>query len=157
MLPLIREPPPFSRQNQASALQHNEFVDQCVEDLLGSGCIAKVVVKPCICSPLSVVENSKGKKINLRHLNQYLWKQKFKYEDLRIAMLLFQKGNYLFSFDLKSGYHHIDIVPSHHKYLGFAWKQILCVYCPPIWPFISMLHFHKNCAPFGPFLAIPRP
>ena len=27
--------------------------------------------------------------VNLRHVNQYLWKQKFKYEDLRVAMMLF--------------------------------------------------------------------
>ena len=25
------------------------------------------------------------------------------------AMLMFQKDDYLFSFDLKSGYHHVDI------------------------------------------------
>lgn len=28
---------------------------------------------------------------------------------------------YLFSFDLKSGYHHVDIAEHHCKYLGFAW------------------------------------
>ena len=27
-----------------------------------------------------------------------------------------------FIFDLKSGYHHIDIFPLHQTYLGFAWK-----------------------------------
>ena len=26
-----------------------------------------------------------------------------------------------FSFNLKSGYHHIDIFPDHCKYLSFAW------------------------------------
>ncbi len=67
-----------------------------------------------------VVSNA-GKKrlvINLRHLNRFLWKQKFKYEDLHVAMLLFERGDYMFSFDLKSGYHHVDI---HWKYLGFSW------------------------------------
>ncbi len=24
-------------------------------------------------------------------------------------------------FDLKSGYHHVDIFPGHRKYLGFSW------------------------------------
>ena len=60
--------------------------------------------------------------INLRHLNRFLWKQKFKYEDLRVAMLLFEKGDFLFSFDLKSGYHHIDIAEAHFKYLGVSWE-----------------------------------
>ena len=37
-------------------------------------------------------------------------------------MLLFERGDYFFSFDLKSGYHHVDIAPPHCKYLGFAWE-----------------------------------
>ena len=32
--------------------------------------------------------------------------ERFKYEDVRVAMTLFEKGDYLFSFDLKAGYHH---------------------------------------------------
>ena len=49
---------------------------------------------PVVCSPLSVVVSSGGKKrlvIDLRYLNGYLLKDSFKYEDLRIAMLMFQK------------------------------------------------------------------
>ena len=59
------------------------------------GCVVNVSDMPHICSPLSVVESSSGKKrlvLNLRHLNRFLWKQNFKYEDLRIAMCLFEKG-----------------------------------------------------------------
>ena len=91
---------------------------------------------PYICSPISVVESGSGKKrlvVNLRHLNKFLWKQKFKYEDLRIAMLLFERGDYLFSFDLKSDYHHVDIAVVHQKYLGFAWGG--CYYVFTVLPF----------------------
>ena len=28
----------------------------------------------------------------------------------------------MFSFDLKSGYHHIDIFPEHRKFLTFFWS-----------------------------------
>ena len=38
-----------------------------------------------------------------------------------MALLLCEKGDYLFSFDLKSGYHHVDIAEAQQKYLGFAW------------------------------------
>ena len=96
VLPLKTNPTPFSRQNQASALGNAEFVEESVAGLLTSGCIKEVDSIPYICSPLSVVESSGGKKrlvINLRHLNRFLWKQKFKYEDLRVAMLLFEKGD----------------------------------------------------------------
>ena len=73
-----------------------------------------------------MVANADGKLrlvLNLKYLNQFLWKDKFKYEDLRIAMLMFKKGDYLFTSDLKSGYHHIDIYQPHWKYLGFAWGE----------------------------------
>ena len=66
--------------------------------------------------------------INLRHLNQFLWKQRFKYEDLRVAMLLLEKGDYIFSFDLKSGCHHVDIAKEHWKYLGFSWESRFYVF-----------------------------
>ena len=33
-----------------------------------------------------------------------------------------KKDDYLFSFDLKSGYHHVDIFEPHRKFLGFKWK-----------------------------------
>ena len=29
----------------------------------------------------------------------------------------------MFSFDLKSGYHHIDIFEPHRQFLGFCWDQ----------------------------------
>ena len=119
-------PTQFYGKNQASAIENAEFVSECIAELVGGGCVRETETDPIICSPLSVVENGVGKNrlvMNLRHLNMFLYKQKFKYEDLRVAMLLFKKGDYMFSFDLKSGYHHIDIAQVHHKYLGFAWKQ----------------------------------
>ena len=30
----------------------------------------------------------------------------------------------MFSFDLKSGYHNVDIFAEHKKFLAFAWKFI---------------------------------
>lgn len=125
VLPLKSEPTPLVQCNQQSALNNAEFVRASVSELLTNRCVKQVAKVPYICSPISVVESSSGKKrlvINLRHLNKFLWKQKFKYEDLRTAMLLLEKGDYLFSFDLKSGYHHVDIAVVHQKYLGFAWE-----------------------------------
>ena len=67
-----------------------------IAELLDTGCIRAVLEHSLVCSPLSVVESSAGKKrlvINLRHLNRFffLWKQKLKYEDLRIAKMLFNR------------------------------------------------------------------
>lgn len=101
------------------------FVDEAVQNLLSHCCVSRVEQIPLVCSPLSVVANSDGKLrlvLNLRYLNQFLHVVSFKYEDLRVAALLFELKEYLFKFDLKSGYHHVDIHPDHQKYLGVQWE-----------------------------------
>lgn len=35
---------------------------------------------------------------------------------------LFQSGYFFFTYDLKSGYHHVEIFPDHRQYLGFSWR-----------------------------------
>ena len=35
---------------------------------------------------------------------------------------LFQSGYFFFTFDLKSGYHHVEIFPDNRHYLGFSWN-----------------------------------
>ena len=123
-LPLKSILGPFIRKNQDSVLKNVDLVAEAIKELEANRCVERVDKQPHICSPLSVVENGKGKYrlvINLRYLNQFLWKDKFKYEDIRIAMLMFQKDDYMFSFDLKSGYHHVEIYEPHRRYLGFQW------------------------------------
>lgn len=34
---------------------------------------------------------------------------------------MFRKNGYMFSFDLKSGYHHVEIFQPHQTFLGFSW------------------------------------
>ena len=124
VLPFYSEPAPYARPNQHSAQVEVEFVSKAVAELLNGGYIEKVSELPVVCSPLSVVTNGVGKKrlvVNLRHVNRSLWKQKFKYEDLRVAMMMFKQGEWMFSFDLKAGYHHVDVAKCHRKYLGFEW------------------------------------
>ena len=151
VLPLLMEPTVYTRPNQQSALDEAEFVDTAVSELLGGGYIEKVVYTPRVCSPLSVVCNGVGKKrlvVNLRHVNQCLWKQKFKYEDLRVALMLFNPGEWMFTFDLKAGYHHIEIVPHHHTFLGFAWRSDHYVF--------TVLPFGLSSTPYA-FTKIMRP
>ena len=46
-----------------------------------------------------------------------------KYEDLRTVLQMFFPGVLVFSFDLKSAYHHIDICEEHRKFLSFKWTS----------------------------------
>ena len=106
-LPLKFNPPSFSQNNHSSAGVHQEFVDDAVHSLLSNRCVVKVNKQPHICSPLSVVSNATGKLrlvLNLKNLNKFLHVVTFKYEDLCVAALMFEKNDYLFKFDLKSGW-----------------------------------------------------
>ena len=77
--------------------------------------------------------------LDLSHLNNYIVKTSVKYEDLRTVIQLLKKGDYVFSFDIKSGYHHIDIFEEHRKYLSFCWK----------FEDGTIRYFHFNVLPFG--------
>ena len=87
-------PPLHSQRNNKSIETHQKFVDEAVQSLLINKCIRRIEAEPWICSPLSVVLNSTGKLrlvLNLQYLNQFLHVTKFKYEDLRVAALMFEK------------------------------------------------------------------
>ena len=43
-----------------------------------------------------------------------------KYEDWKTAISYFAWGAYMFSFDLKSGYYHVEIFEGYQTYLGFS-------------------------------------
>ena len=93
-------------------------------ELVKNSAVVEVSSIPRVVSPLSVSISSSGKKrliLDLRHVNQSVWKQKIKFEDWRVFRTYVNKGEFLFSFDLKSGYHHVDIFPPHQTYLGFSW------------------------------------
>jgi len=42
---------------------------------------------------------------------------------MKVAGVLFDKNSFVFTFDLRSAYHHIDICESHTTYLGFSWQH----------------------------------
>ena len=110
-LPFVSVPQSKFFANQKSAHENSMFVTETTQDLLDTGCIKKVHERPIVCSPLLVVVNNSGKKrlvINLRYVNLFLWKEKLKYEDMRTALMLLESGDFLSTFDLKSGYHHVS-------------------------------------------------
>ena len=113
-------------KNNRSAEKHSEFVNEALAELLKSGRIIESKIRPHAVNPLSVSVQATGKKrliLDLRYINKYLKKFKVKYEDWKIGIAYFERSAYMFSFDLKSGYHHVEIHPEHQTYLGFAWKS----------------------------------
>jgi hypothetical protein len=67
--------------------------------------------------------------LDLRYINSFLEVQKFKYESIREVSQLAKLGDYLFSVDLKYGYHHVDVAPEFWQYLRFEWHGKYYVFC----------------------------
>ena len=103
-------------------------------------CVEEIISPPDIFNLLTVSVQANDKKrliLDLRHINLYVYKQKFKCENFYIIKNSFAKDFMVFSFDLKSGYHHIDIFPDHRKYLAISWKFV-----PGHTGFQHSLYFH---------------
>lgn len=112
--------------NHASAHEHADFVTTAVHDLIGTGAAVASQQRPTVVSPLGVVPKPNGRGfrliLDLRYVNAFLKKHKFKYESAADLRQLIAQGDYLFAFDLQSGYHHVDIHPDDQQYLGFEWQ-----------------------------------
>ena len=105
-LQMLTEPGVYHKANVKSALVNSEFVTKAIMELHVEeyGCIRWVIEWPQACSPVSVVDNSKGKKrlvLNLHYLNQFLLKEKFEYEDLHTSMLMFEREDLLYHVRVK--------------------------------------------------------
>ena len=123
-IPFVSLPPPKHSVNNLSAIKEADFVCEAILDLLKMHCIEELSEVPNIVNPLSVSIQSSGKKrliLDLRHVNLFVYKQKFKCEDLRVALSIISRVFSLFKFDLNSGYHHVEIFPEHRKFLAFSW------------------------------------
>ena len=60
-----------------------------------------------------------------------------KFEDWKVFQNYLSKEGSIFSFDLKSGYHHVDIYPPHQTFLGFSWvvDGVQKYFCFTVLPF----------------------
>ena len=87
-LPLLQIPTPFTARNNSSALEQSAFVENAINDLIRQGCVTEVFGQPIIINPLSASIQKSGKKrliLDLCHVNQFLYKKKFRCEDLHVA------------------------------------------------------------------------
>lgn len=153
-LPFLKIPENAEFRNNRSAETEKDFVSESIKELLESNRIKEVPFKPKIVNPLSVSSN-KGKKrliLDLRYVNKHLQTQKFKFEDWKTFQNYLIKDGFLFKFDLKSGYHHVDIHNSHQTYLGFSWS----VEGETKYFVFSVLPFGLSTAPFA-FTKVCRP
>ena len=119
-IPFLTLPWPMFKCNHRSALEDEEFVTSAIKEQ--TGCVVPSEQCPIVYSPLSVVARKLRLVLDLRYVNQFIPEQKLVQRlKLGSTKLMFNKGDYCFTFDLKSGYHHVDIHPNFRTYLGFSW------------------------------------
>ena len=118
---LIADVPNFERDNNNSfSKEHLEFGMGEIKKLIDSGKVEIVSQKPKIVNPLSVAVHPKLRLIlDCSFLNKFITVPSFKMDDYKTALSLFESDNYLFSFDMKDGYHHLLIHEDFRDYLGF--------------------------------------
>ena len=124
-IPFFDLPDNFVIPNRPSASKLKDFVNEAISELIERGCVKEVLNPPNFINPLHVVQQSSGKCrliLDLSYLNRFIWKQSVRFEDIRTVFDLFQSGYISFTFDLKSGYHHVELFPDHRQYLGFSWN-----------------------------------
>ena len=161
-LPLKSYPPSKMLRNNKSARNDMKFVQEEVQRLLSKGIVTEVSHMPHVVNPLTVAYSKSGKPrlvLDCHHINQYLHLFKFKYEDIKVAELMFRKGFFLFTFDLKSAYHHIDIFTGHRQYLGFSvqydrMKKRLRVQFLTIWGSLCGTYLFKSIKGRSEVLAV---
>ena len=140
-IPFFETPENAHISNNKSSLKSEEFVLDSISEMLKIGSIKEVKAPPKVINPLSVSENSAGKKrliLDLRYINEHLYKDKIKFDDWKcFENYLQHTDGYASEFDLKSGYHHVDVFEEHQTYLGFSWKinNILKFFVSAVLPF----------------------
>jgi hypothetical protein len=91
-----------------------------------------------VVSPLGVLRKRGAAKlrltVNIRYVNRHLGKKAFKIEELKDLAFMAERGDHAVSYDLMSGYYHVDLHPRSRTFVGFKWEGQYFVY---------------NCLPFG--------
>ena len=88
---------------------------------------------------------------------KFLHKPKCRYENLNSLSQVFEKDDCFFNWDLKLGYHHVNIYQPHQKYLGFSWvtngvERYFVFVFKVFFPFglsTACLYFTKLLKPFS--------
>ena len=117
---------------------------ESIQSLISKGAITVVAPHPQkFISTAFLVEKGQGTGefrpvINLRALNRFLPKEKFKMEGLHTARSLLRSGDYMMKLELKGAYYAVPIHQDSRKYLRFQFEGTT---------------FEFRCLPFGLSLA----
>ena len=112
--------------NNRSAFQHPEFVSQAICELLENDCIIEHSTPPFCANPFLVAE---GKKlvfvIDLRYVNNFLVSG-LSLKTFAHYLKSSKRGAGFFTWDLRSGYHHVYACVEHQPISVFLSVSMAC-------------------------------
>ena len=122
---LIGEVPQYEKSNNRSFFEHQDFALTELDNLIKAKKVEIVSKPPYVVNPLSVaVQPSKNRLVlDCSFLNKFILVPSFKMDDHKVALSFVKEGVYLFSFDMKDGYHHLAIHADFRDYLGFKFTK----------------------------------
>ena len=140
-IPFRASPPPKILRNNASSRGNEAFVRAEIDKLLDSGAVVETMLPATVVNPLSVATNNQKQRLvlDLRHVNPYIREFKCKLEGLDAFISTVNIRGHMITFDLKSGFHHVQINASQHQFLGFSYPD----------HHGRMRHFRFIVLPFG--------
>lgn len=117
---------PAPPDNPTLSAKESAFVDEEVSQLLRLGAIERTTPEQVrYLSPLKVTPKKNNKLrlvLNLWRLNEHVAAPKFRYESMKELQQIVQPGDYMFTIDLKNGFHHVPVHPDSRPFLAFRWK-----------------------------------
>ena len=154
-IPLNFIPPTCNLTNNKSARDQPELVSDAILKLLDGGYVIECRTPPHCVNPLTVAKDKELILVlDLRHVNKHIRTQSFRYEDIKSLPHLFAEKYWFFTWDLKSGYHHVGIYPPHRQFLGFSWifsgkKTLFCICRVAVRVKFGVLLFHQVITPLN--------
>lgn len=129
--PRYGQVPVIVRANNKNTEQHRDFVTEETAGLLATGAVRDVTAQRAdpevvrVVAPLTVAVQGSGKKRlcwNGRPINEFLPHKHFKFEHAEQAARMMRPGDFMFTIDMKSGYHQVPLKAGFRKFCCFEWE-----------------------------------
>ena len=123
-----RRPERYMEENNKSYRDEMAWANEAVYKLQRAKIVVETRMEELWCiNPLTVAKNAKGKRrlcIDLsRCVNKVIKAPKFKIQSTMAALQIVEKGDWLFSFDLKSAYLQVPINENFVNWFGFSIEE----------------------------------
>jgi len=118
---LAEPPPPFHHGVSHFSDEERSWVTEERDRSLLSGAWQRATCFDFVSRAFIVEHNGKRRLVlNFAHVNDFHVKRTCRYESLGVLRRLMRRGDWLWSIDLASAYHHVGMHPDSQKYFTFA-------------------------------------